>query len=93
VRVYSGEPNLGPVAGRLVIERLATDAPPHPVGELAFDLAPDVWTDLVAPLAAPAGPLRVTIEVPAVRIPRERIPGSQDGRGLGLAVKRMSLGS
>jgi SAM-dependent methyltransferase len=93
VRVYSGEPKLGPVAGRLVIERLATDATPQPVGELAFDLAPDVWTDLVAPLAAPAGPLRVTIEVPAVRIPRERIPGSQDGRGLGVAVKRMSLGS
>ena len=93
VRVYSGGPKLGPVSGRVLIERLATDATPQPVGELAFDLAPDVWTDLVAPLAAPAGLLRVTIEVPAVRIPRERIPGSQDGRGLGVAVKRMSLGS
>ncbi len=92
-RVYSGEPKLGPVAGRLVVERLATDAPPQPVGEVAFDLGPDVWTDLVAPLAAPAGPLRVTIEVPAVRVPRERVPGSQDGRGLGLAVKRIALGS
>jgi SAM-dependent methyltransferase len=92
-RVYSGEPKLGPVAGRLVVERLATDAPPHPVGELAFDLAPDVWTDLVTPLTAPAGPLRVTIEVPAVRVPRERVPGSQDGRALGLAVKRLALGA
>jgi hypothetical protein len=93
VRTYSGEASLGPVAGRLTVEHLGVDDPPRPVGQLAFDLAPDTWAELAVPLAAPAGPLRLTLDVPAPRIPRERVPGSQDGRALGLAVRRIWLGS
>jgi hypothetical protein len=40
--------------------------------------------------AAP-GLLRLTLHAEPLRIPRERVPGSGDSRGLGLAVKRLRL--
>jgi SAM-dependent methyltransferase len=92
LRVYSGEPKLGPVSARLAVERIRAGDPPEPAGASAVDLAPDQWAELRVPLEAPAGLLRLAIHVPAPRVPRERIPGSQDGRALGLAVQRIWLG-
>jgi hypothetical protein len=94
LRVYSGEPRLGPVAGRVVVERLDAEAEglAQPAGETRFNLAADQWGELAVPLAAPAGPLRITIEVtPPLRVPRELIPESRDERGLGLVVQRIWL--
>jgi len=91
LRVYSGEPRLGPIAGRVRVERLDVDGP-VPVGEAAFALAADQWQELVVPLAGASGPLRVTIEaISPLRVPRALIPDSRDERGLGLAVRRLWL--
>ena len=43
------------------------------------------------PFQAPAGLVRVTIHAEPLRVPRDRVPGSGDSRGLGLAVKRLWL--
>jgi SAM-dependent methyltransferase len=91
VRAYSGDTRLGPVSGRLVAERVETDGRATPAGEAPFALAPDTWAELAVPLRAPAGLVRVTVYAEPLRIPRERVPGSGDGRGLGLAVKRLWL--
>ncbi|HEX2500606.1 MAG TPA: class I SAM-dependent methyltransferase [Methylomirabilota bacterium] len=91
VRAYSGEPRLGPVSGRLVAERVETDGRATPAGEAPFTLAPDTWAELAVPLQAPAGLVRVTIHAEPLRVPRERVPGSGDSRGLGLAIKRVWL--
>jgi SAM-dependent methyltransferase len=91
VRAYSGEPRLGPVSGRLVVERVETDGRATPAGEAPFALAPDTWAELTAPLRASAGLVRVTLYAEPLRIPRERVPGTGDGRGLGLAIKRLWL--
>ena len=91
VRAYSGESRLGPVSGRLVAERVDTDGRATPAGEASFALAPDTWAELAVPLRAPAGLVRVTVYAEPLRVPRDRVPGSGDGRGLGLAIKRLWL--
>jgi hypothetical protein len=91
LRAYSGETRLGPVSGRVVAERVATDGQATPAGEASFTLAPDTWAELAVPLRAPAGLVRVTIHAEPPRIPRDRVPGSGDSRGLGLAIKRLWL--
>ena len=89
VRAYSGESRLGPVSGRLVAERVDTDGRATPAGEASFALAPDTWAELAVPLRAPAGLVRVTVYAEPLRVPRDRVPGSGDGRGLGLAIKQI----
>jgi SAM-dependent methyltransferase len=91
LRVYSGDPRLGPIGGRVSVERLSAEEPPRAVGDLPFVLAPDTWAELEVPIAAALGTLRVTIEVAPLRTPRALVEGSQDDRGLGLAVKRLWL--
>jgi hypothetical protein len=91
VRAYAGEALLGPVSGQLVVERVESEGHATPAGQAPFAIAPDTWAELAAPLAAPAGLVRLTIHADSLRIPRERVPGSGDGRGLGLAVKRIWL--
>jgi SAM-dependent methyltransferase len=90
LRVYSGEPRLGPAAGRIVVEGLS-DGAPAPIGEAPYALPPDTWTELTLPCAAPGGPVRVTVETDPPRVPRRLLPGSNDDRALGLAVKRIWL--
>jgi len=91
VRAYSGEAKLGPVGGRLVVEHAPPDAAFAPAGEVAFDLAADTWAELSAPIPAGPGRVRLTVGIGAPRVPRDVIPGSQDTRRLGLAVKRLWL--
>jgi hypothetical protein len=91
VRAYSGEPRLGPVTGRLVVERMETDGRATPAGEAPFSLAPDTWAELAVPFQAAPGLLRIVLHAEPLRVPRERVPGSGDSRGLGLAVKRLWL--
>ncbi|MEZ0293833.1 MAG: methyltransferase domain-containing protein [Solirubrobacteraceae bacterium] len=91
VRAYAGEPRLGPVSGRLVVERVAADGRATPAGTAPFTLAPDTWAELSVPFQAPAGLVRVTLHAEPLRVPRDRVPGSGDSRGLGLAVKRLWL--
>jgi SAM-dependent methyltransferase len=91
VRAYSGEAKLGPVAGRLAVEHAPPDAAFAPAGEVAFDLAADTWAELSAPIPAGPGRVRLTLGIGAPRVPRDLIPGSQDTRRLGLAVKRLWL--
>ena len=55
VRAYSGEPRLGPVTGRLVVERMETDGRATPAGEAPFSLAPDTWAELAVPFQAAPG--------------------------------------
>jgi SAM-dependent methyltransferase len=89
VRGYSGEASLGPVEGRLVVDHAGLDGAFERAGSREFALPPDTWANLDVPLVAPPGPLRVTLQVPAPRIPRDRIAGSRDDRSLGLAVTRL----
>ena len=91
VRAYSGESRLGPVTGRLVVERMETDGRATPAGEAPFSLAPDTWAELAVPFQAASGLLRLTLHAEPLRVPQERVPGSRDSRGLGLAVKRLWL--
>jgi hypothetical protein len=91
VRAYSGESRLGPVTGRLVVERMETDGRATPAGEAPFALAADTWAELAVPFHAASGLLRLTLHAEPLRVPQERVPGSRDGRGLGLAVKRLWL--
>ena len=91
VRAYSGESRLGPVTGRLVVERMETDGRATPAGEAPFSLAPDTWAELAVPFQAASGLLRLTLHTEPLRVPQERVPGSRDSRGLGLAVKRLWL--
>jgi len=91
VRAYSGEPKLGGVEGRLLAEHAPPDGPFTPAGEVPFRLPADTWTELSVPVPAAPGRVRVTIRVDTPRVPRERIPGSQDSRPLGLAVKRVAI--
>jgi hypothetical protein len=35
--------------------------------------------------------VRLTLYAEPLRVPRERVPGSGDSRGLGLAIKRLWL--
>jgi SAM-dependent methyltransferase len=93
VRAYSGEARLGPVSGRLVVEHVGPDGEAALVGETPYTLAPDTWAELAVPIRAPAGLVRVTVHAEPLRVPRERVPGSGDDRGLGLAIKRLWLGS
>jgi hypothetical protein len=75
---------------------VAEHAPPDgafsPCGETVFDLPADTWQDLAVAIPAAPGRIRLTLRVGAPRVPRDRIPGSQDSRPLGLAVKRLGLG-
>jgi SAM-dependent methyltransferase len=91
VRCYSGEPKLGAVAGRVAVEHAPTDGAFAPAGESPFSVPADTWTELSVPIPAAPGRIRITIRVDPPRVPRERIPGSQDGRPLGLAVTRLGL--
>ena len=91
VRAYSGERRLGPVSGRLLVEHTALDTAFAVVGEAPFKLPADTWDELAVPVSAPAGVLRLTILVDGPRVPRELLPGSQDSRPLGLAVRRLWL--
>ena len=91
VRVYAGEPRLGPVAGRVVVEPVAVDGTVGaPIGQ-AFRLPADTWDDVVLRVPPVQGRLRVTLAAAACRRPRDLIPGSHDTRGLGLAIKRLTL--
>jgi hypothetical protein len=89
LRVYSGEPRLGPVSGRVTLEQVRTDGPADRIGEAPFALPPDTWTELAVPFTAPAGALRVTIEAEPPRVPHILLPSSSDDRALGLAIKRI----
>jgi SAM-dependent methyltransferase len=91
VRAYSGEARLGPVSGRLVAEHVGPDGRATPAGEAAFTLKPDTWAELAVPFQAPPGLVRVTIHAEPVRVPRDCIPNSADGRRLGLAIKSLWL--
>ena len=91
IRAYSGEPRLGPVSGRVVAERVEADGRATPAGEASFALSPDSWAELAVPLGAAAGLVRVTVYAEPLRVPRGRVPGSNDSRGLGLAIKRIWL--
>jgi hypothetical protein len=93
VRAYSGETRLGPVSGRLVVERVGPDGRATPAGEAPFALAPDTWAELAVPFQASAGLVRVTLHAEPLRVPRECVPGSGDSRGLGLAIRRLWLAS
>ena len=91
LRVYSGEPRLGPATGRISVERAGPDGLASRIGEAPFALSPDTWAELAVPFVAPAGPVRVTVETTPPRVPRALLPGSSDDRALGLAVKRIWL--
>ncbi len=91
VRAYSGEPKLGPVQGRIVVHHAELVGDYELAGELDFALPPDTWEELMVPIPTRPGRLRVTISVDPLRVPRDRLPGSLDARGLGLAVKRLWL--
>ena len=91
LRVYSGEPRLGPATGRISVERTGPDGLASRIGEAPFALSPDSWAELAVPFVAPAGPVRVTVETTPPRVPRALLPGSSDDRALGLAVKRIWL--
>jgi hypothetical protein len=91
VRAYAGEPRLGPVTGRLVVERMETNGRATLAGEAPFSLAPDTWAELAVPFQAAPGLLRITLHAEPLRVPRERVPGSGDSRGLGLVIKRLWL--
>jgi SAM-dependent methyltransferase len=93
IRAYAGEARLGPVSGRLVAECVEPGGRARPAGLAPFALPPDTWAELALPLEAPAGVVRVTIQAEPLRVPRERVPGSGDGRGLGLAIKRLWIGA
>ena len=91
VRAYAGEPRLGPVQGRIVVHHAEIVGDYELAGELDFALPPDTWEELTVPIPTRPGRLRVTISVDPLRVPRDRLPGSLDARGLGLAVKRLWL--
>jgi hypothetical protein len=65
--------------------------PDDPRGRDPYSLPPDTWAELTVPLRAVAGLIRVTIRAEPLRVPRDCVPGSADGRGLGLAIKRLWL--
>jgi SAM-dependent methyltransferase len=92
IACYSGEPRLGGVAGRVAVEH----APPGEgfvaAGETPFELPADAWQELRVPVPPAPGQLRVTLRIDAPRVPRALVPGSQDDRRLGLAVRRLGLG-
>jgi SAM-dependent methyltransferase len=89
IRAYAGEAKLGPVTGRIRADHAPPGGPFASVGEQPFTLAADVWEELRVAIPASPGRVRVTVTVDAPRLPRDRIPGSQDSRPLGLAVKRL----
>lgn len=91
VRAGSGDPQLGPVSGWLRVQHAAVGGPLERVGEVAFALAAGTWEELAAPVPRRPGRVRVTVRVEAPRLPRERIPGSQDDRPLGVAARRLWL--
>jgi SAM-dependent methyltransferase len=92
LRVYTGDPRLGGVAGRLALAHAAPGAPFAPAGEVPFALAADTWTELEAPVPRRPGRLRVTIIVDAPRVPRTLAPDFlQDTRPLGLVLNRVQL--
>src|SRR5262245_134837 len=61
VRAYSGEPRLGPVSGRLVVEHVDPGGQATPAGETPYRLAPDTWTELTVPVQPATGLVRITI--------------------------------
>jgi hypothetical protein len=89
---YSGEARLGGVAGRVLVEHAAPGEGFAAAGETPFALPPDAWEELHVPVPPARGQLRVTLRIDAPRVPRLLIPGSQDDRRLGLAVRRLALG-
>jgi hypothetical protein len=89
---YSGEARLGGVAGRVLVEHAAPGEGFVAAGETPFALPPDAWEELRVPVPSARGQLRVTLRIEAPRVPRLLIPGSQDDRRLGLAVRRLALG-
>ena len=92
VRAYSGETRLGPVSGRARRRACRARRPRDSGGRgRRSPSQPDTWAELAVPLRAPAGLIRITIYAEPLRIPRDRVPGSGDGRGLGLAIKRLWL--
>jgi SAM-dependent methyltransferase len=91
VRGYSGEPKLGPVAGRLVAEHAPAEGLFVTCGETPFSLPADTWRELTVPIPRTPGRIRLTIRVDEPRRPRDLIPGSQDARPLGLAVTSLRL--
>ncbi len=91
IRAYAGEAALGPASGWIVVEHAPPDGAFARASEVAFALPADGWENLRAPIPPAPGCVRVTIRVDAPRIPRERIPGAQDARPLGLAVRRLRL--
>src|SRR4029453_12281090 len=81
VRAYSGEPRLGPVSGRLVVERVEPDGQPTPAGEGAFSLARPPGSR-PGDQAALAGPLRGALKgARSRRLRSDRAAGRQWSRG------------
>ncbi len=91
MRAYAGEPRLGPVQGWLDVAHAAPDGAFAPVGTAPFALAADTWGEIEAPVPRAPGRLWITVRVESHRVPRALIPGSQDARALGLAVRRLWL--
>jgi SAM-dependent methyltransferase len=92
VHAYAGEPRLGPVTGKVVVEHVAADGTVAPPLSTPFTLPADTWDDIVVPLPQAPGRLRVTLITERLRQPSRLIEGSRDTRGLGVAVKRVTLG-
>jgi SAM-dependent methyltransferase len=91
VRAFAGPAPLGSVSGQLLAAYAAPEAPFEAVASVPFALAPETWADLDVPVRAAPGRVRLTIRVDAPRVPRGLLPGSQDVRALGLAVRRIWL--
>jgi 2-polyprenyl-3-methyl-5-hydroxy-6-metoxy-1,4-benzoquinol methylase len=90
IRIYTGDKALGQeISGTVKIEWAADRLLFFPLAEQPFSLPSDQFTDLMIdplPSLTPGGLFRVLIQVDTPRIPARLIPGSQDGRVLGLAV-------
>ena len=78
LRAYAGEPRLGPVAGRIVVEHVAPDGTVAPARTTSFALAPDHWDDLAVAIPTMPGRLRVTLVAERLRRPSLLIEGSRD---------------
>jgi hypothetical protein len=91
LRAYSGQRELGPVEGQIAADHAPPGGPLSAAGVTPFRLDPDSWAELTVPVPPGPGHVRLTIEVPAPRVPRDLIPGSRDARPLGLAVQRLWL--
>jgi SAM-dependent methyltransferase len=95
LRVYTGDKALGgEVSGNLEIQWAPDRLAFISRRTKPFIMPSDQWTELVVDLPQPPSPsglFRILITVDQPRAPIHLIPGSQDGRELGLAIQRIFL--